>query len=74
MDCRLISAAVLACYSDPQLIDVKTVAATLGCSPRHVYRLADAGHMPRPLKVGSLVRWNREALIKWIERGCPKRG
>jgi hypothetical protein len=28
-----------------QLLDVEAVAAMLGCSPRHVYRLSDAGRM-----------------------------
>ena len=26
--------------------------------------------MPRPVKLGSLVRWNRETLGKWIAEGC----
>src|SRR5262245_8368607 len=32
--------------SDVQLLDVRAVAALLDCSPRHVYRMANAGHMP----------------------------
>ena len=28
------------------LLDVQAVAEMLGCSPRHVYRLSDAGRMP----------------------------
>lgn len=37
-----------------ELLDVRSVAARLGgCSTRHVYRLADAGRMPRPIKLGS---------------------
>ena len=53
------------------LIDVRDVAALLKCSARHVYRLADAGKMPRPVKLGGLVRWNRAAIEKWISEGCP---
>jgi predicted DNA-binding transcriptional regulator AlpA len=30
------------------LLGVREVAALLGCSTRHVYRMADAGRMPRP--------------------------
>lgn len=41
------------------LLDVKAVAALLGCSARHVYRLADASRMPAPVHVGALVRWRR---------------
>ncbi len=31
---------------------------------------ADAGGMPRPLKLGSLVRWSRGAIEAWISEGC----
>jgi len=41
------------------LLDVKAVAALLRCSERHVYRMADAGKMPAPVKLGALVRWPR---------------
>lgn len=53
------------------MLDVKAVAAMLGCSERHVYRLADSGRMPRPAKLGALVRWSRERLERWIADGCP---
>jgi|KBSSwiStaDraftv2_1062776.scaffolds.fasta_scaffold6107590_1 excisionase family DNA binding protein len=57
------------------LLDVQGVAALLQCSPRHVYRLSDSGRMPRPHKLGALVRWNRAALLDWIGGGCkPVRG
>lgn len=55
----------------PQLLDVQAVAAMLGCSARHIYRLSDAGKMPAPVRLGSLVRWNRDALESWISEGCP---
>lgn len=54
------------------LLDVDQVAALCRCSARHVYRLADAGRMPRPLKLGALVRWNRATVLAWIADGCPK--
>ncbi len=55
-----------------ELLDVKSVALLLGgCSIRHVYRLSDAGRMPRPIKLGALVRWRRAALESWIASGCP---
>ncbi len=53
------------------LLDVRAVAAMLGCSTRHVYRLADAAKMPSPVKLGSLVRWSRAAIEKWVAEGCP---
>ena len=54
-----------------KLLDVQAVADLLGCSARHVYRLSDAGKMPAPCKLGSLVRWNSGAIREWIDAGCP---
>jgi excisionase family DNA binding protein len=53
-----------------KLLDVQAVAEMLGCSARHVYRLSDAGRMPAPVKLGTLVRWNRAAVDEWISAGC----
>jgi excisionase family DNA binding protein len=55
----------------PALLDVRAVAQLLGCSPRHVYRLADAGKTPPPVRLGALVRWPRAAIKDWIAAGCP---
>lgn len=55
-----------------RLLAVDDVAAMLGVSSRHVYRLADAGKMPRPVKLGSAVRWDRQAIEHWIFEGCPE--
>lgn len=54
-----------------ELLDVRAVSALLGgCSPRHVFRLSDAGRMPRPVRLGSLVRWRRREILDWIADGC----
>ena len=50
------------------MLNVGDVADILRCSARTVYRLADAGRMPRPVKLGALVRWNREAVEAWRHR------
>jgi excisionase family DNA binding protein len=55
----------------PVLLDVRAVAHLLGCSSRHVYRLADSGRMPPPVRVGALVRWRRTDLDNWLAAGCP---
>jgi excisionase family DNA binding protein len=52
------------------LLDVRAVAALLDCSSRHVYRLADSGKMPPPVRIGALVRWPRRAIEDWIRGGC----
>lgn len=56
--------------SSPALVDVQAVALMLNCSSRHIYRLADAGRMPAPVRLGSLVRWSRREVETWIARGC----
>ena len=54
-----------------RLRDVEAVARMLDCSTRHVYRLSDAGKMPRPVKLGALCRWNLIEIEAWISTGCP---
>ena len=55
----------------PALLDVRAVATMLDCSGRHVYRLADSGRMPAPVKLGALIRWRRDELTVWLDDGCP---
>lgn len=52
------------------LLDVKEVAALLGISDRTIWRMADAGQMPRPLSISRLRRWRRSDLMEWIDNGC----
>lgn len=54
----------------PELLTVRQVAALCGCSTRHCYRLSDGGLMPRPRKLGALVRWSRAEIESWIAGGC----
>ncbi|MCC6238755.1 MAG: helix-turn-helix domain-containing protein [Phycisphaerales bacterium] len=54
-----------------ELLPVRAVAEMIGASPRHVYRLSDAGRMPAPIKLGALVRWPRRVVLDWIAAGCP---
>jgi len=55
----------------PVLIDAAEVAKMLGISPRSVWRLRSGGKIIEPLRVGGLVRWRRDQILDWIERGCP---
>ena len=56
--------------SEIALLDVRQIAALLRCSTRTVYRLAQGGLMPRPRKLGALVRWSKSELERWIAGGC----
>ncbi len=55
----------------PAMLIIDQVARLLNCSMRTLYRLNDAGKMPRPVRLGSLVRWNRSEIEQWIADGCP---
>jgi excisionase family DNA binding protein len=68
------STATLTVADPPALLDVLAVARLLDCSSRHVYRLSDAGRMPRPVRIGALARWPRQAIERWIAAGCPAEG
>jgi excisionase family DNA binding protein len=62
--------AVYSPAAAPALLDVQAVAKMLGCSPRHVYRLSDAGQMPYPVRLGWLVRWPAASIQEWVAGGC----
>ena len=59
--------------NEPELLTVHQVGQLLNCSARHVYRLADRSAMPRPVRLGTLVRWRRDEIEQWITAGCPSR-
>ena len=56
----------------PAMLTVHDVARMLNCSAKTIYRLTDAGKMPRPVKLNALVRWRRETVENWISQGCPR--
>jgi predicted DNA-binding transcriptional regulator AlpA len=53
------------------MLSVDDVAMEIGCCARSVRRWADSGRMPKPVKLGSLIRWPRAVIEKWIADGCP---
>lgn len=53
------------------MLDAAALASLLGCSPRHVRRLVDAGKAPQPIRLGGCVRWQRTTVDAWIADGCP---
>jgi predicted DNA-binding transcriptional regulator AlpA len=62
--------AAAAAPPSPQLLDAKQVGVRLGCSWRHVLRMADRGLMPWGAKLGALRRWSADELEDWIKSGC----
>jgi excisionase family DNA binding protein len=59
---------------EDRLMTVTELADLIGCSERTVYRQADIGNLPAPLKIGRLIRWQARCITSWIEAGCPKQG
>ena len=56
------------------LLSVAQVAAMLGCSPRHVWRMADSGSFPRPVSLGSkLKRWPRATVEAFLSECSTSR-
>ncbi len=54
-------------------VSARELANMLGVSLRQVWRLNAAGRLPKPIRLGGSIRWNREEVQKWFERGCPER-
>ncbi len=55
-----------------ELLTAKDVAARLKISPRQVWKLASAGRLPAPVRVGGSrsVRWRAADVAFFIEHGC----
>jgi predicted DNA-binding transcriptional regulator AlpA len=55
-----------------QLLNVREVAELFGFHVRTVWRMAAAGELPRPIRVGSKAqRWRLRDLETFIEGGKP---
>ena len=54
-------------FGTAALVDAEEIAQFLGCSPKHVRCMAERGQFPKPVKIGRLKRWPREAIEQWID-------
>ena len=55
----------------PELIDINFIAQMLKCSTRHVRRMVNARRIPKPIKLGALLRWIKADIDRWFTEGCP---
>ena len=54
------------------LIDAAEVARLLSVSKPTIWRLRDDGKLPPTISLTSqCIRWNRDAVLSWINAGCP---
>jgi excisionase family DNA binding protein len=58
--------------SEKILLSTLEVAVLLGCSVKHVRRLAARGELPPPVRLGHLVRWSRQTLEEFFTRPTEK--
>ena len=54
-------------------VSARELAGLLGISLRQAWRLNSAGKLPKPIRLGGSVRWNRQEVTDWFEAGCPDR-
>lgn len=59
-------------HDDPLLRDVEA-CEILGISKPTFWRWVRAGTLPKPLKLGSLSRWPRSDMTKFIQRAASQR-
>jgi prophage regulatory protein len=58
---------------EKELLAAPEASALCSSSTASWHRGNASGLIPRPLKIGGLVRWSRRELMAWIEHGCPPR-
>ncbi len=54
-------------------ISARDLKEMLNVSLRQVWRLNAAGKLPKPIRLGGSVRWNRQEIVDWFGAGCPDR-
>lgn len=59
---------------DKTLITIKEFAELLSVSSEWITEAIENGHVPKPLKIGDIERWNLNKVQRWIDSGCPKVG
>lgn len=58
--------------TDSKLIDAAELARMLSVSKPTIWRMRDDGKLPAAITLTSqCIRWRREAVLKWIDAGCP---
>jgi len=54
-------------------ISARDLKEMLNVSLRQVWRLNSAGKLPKSIRLGGSVRWNRQEIMDWFGAGCPDR-
>ena len=54
-------------FGPAMFVSAQEIAAVLACSPKHVHTLTKRGFLPKPVKIGSLARWPKQIIERWLE-------
>ena len=54
------------------LVDTNQVANLLKVCRKTIWTMQTQGRMPKPIRIGSAVRWSYEEIKAWVDAGCPK--
>jgi excisionase family DNA binding protein len=54
------------------LVDSREAAKMLNVSSRTLWSLYNSGAMPKPIRIGRVIRFSYDALREWVDSGCPK--
>ena len=57
----------------PAVWTAKQVAAHLNISVRQVWRLNSTERLPKPVRIGSCVRFRTRDIINYVDMRCPDR-
>ena len=49
----------------------KDMAISLGVSESHIYRMKGKGLLPKPSRIGGVVRWSIAEVKAWVAAGMP---
>lgn len=53
------------------LMTADEVARSMNVAVRSIWRWRSCRQIPEPVIVAGSVRWRRQELMDWINRGCP---
>lgn len=57
-----------------RLLTKTEAAALLSLGESTLDRYVACGWLPRPLRIGNLLRWRADELRAWLDKGCPRGG
>jgi len=52
-------------------VSAKELSLMLGISVRQIWRLRATGQLPKPIYLGSSVKWKINEIAEWVESNCP---